>query len=91
MQIFPFSCLCYCFEQHTTVKANCVQRTMILNEKMPKTIGSTGLYSKKAKQISIKRLAFHAFGATLGASEAPGHRESIHDGLGADIGSLEIC
>ena len=47
MQIFPFSCLCYCFVQHTTpVKANCVQRTMIVNEKMPKTIGTTVLYSK---------------------------------------------
>ena len=33
--------------------------------------------------LAIKRLQFHSFEATFGASEAPGHGASIYDGFGA--------
>ena len=35
----------------------------------------------------MKRLQCHYFGTTFGASEAPGHGESIYDGFGADFGA----
>ena len=40
---------------------------------------------------AIKRLQFHPFGTTFGASEAPGHGASIYDGLKVDfvIGSTK--
>ena len=34
---------------------------------------------------AIKRLQFHHFGTTFGASEAPGHGASIYDGLKVDF------
>ena len=34
--------------------------------------------------LAIKRLQFHSFEATFGASGAPGRGDSIYDGFGAD-------
>ena len=42
-------------------------------------------------KTAIKRLQFHPFGTTFGASEATGHGESIYDGSGADFVSRKLC
>ena len=39
------------------------------------------------KKNAMKRLQFRPPAATFGASEAPGHGESIYDGFGADFGA----
>ena len=45
---------------------------------------------KTSIKTAIKRLQFHPFGTTFGASEAPGHGESIYDGSGADFVSRKL-
>ena len=68
------------------------ERLFMVARSIPQSEKTTSLicfnqFRSAASEASeaIKRLQFHYFGTTFGASDAPGHGASVYDGLRVDF------